>query len=104
VWFARLAGRRRCQPCTGPSVNPAWYAQTLYQCKSAASTKLSCSRQMLAVNHSVLLPALPRADHLSVCLSVAQRAILGHKSIIISAAIQGRKVIILPLSGGVSKD
>jgi len=63
---------------------------------------------LLAVSHPVLLPALPRADHV-------QRAILGQESIIlsaaaaasrsvISAAVQGRKVIILPLSGGVSKD
>ena len=29
--MVRLAGRCRRQLCTAPSVNPSWYAQTLYQ-------------------------------------------------------------------------
>ena len=46
---------------------------------------ITLSLQLLAVNHSVYF-LFPRADHLPVCLSVAQRAISGHKSIILSAA------------------
>jgi len=44
------------------------------------------SLQLLAVNHSVYF-LFPRADH----LSVAQRAISGHKSIILSAAAAASK-------------
>jgi len=73
------------------------------------------SLQLLAVNHSVYF-LFPRADHLPVCLSHSGRSRvinqsfcplpLLHRSKPVSDShrVQGRKVIILPLSGGGSND
>jgi len=95
----------------------------LYLCKNAASTKVSCRRhysQLTAVSCQSFCILPVSTCRPPVCLSVAQRAISGHKSIILSAAaarplhqsnrsvistaVQGRRVIILSLSGGVSND
>jgi len=67
--------------------------QSICVCKNAASTKLSCRR------HYSQLTAVS-------CQSFCLLPVPLHQSnrSVISTAVQGRRVIILPLSGGVSND